>query len=545
MGFRINSHIESLNIHTALLFHNNNVDNALEKLSTGLRINRAADDASGLQIADSLMSQSDTLNQSIKNVHESIGILQIADKAMDEQLKILDTIKVKATQAAQDGQSYETRLALQEDISRLIEELDNIGLTTQYNGKSLLAGSFTDKTFQIGAYSAQDINLTIHSTMSDKIGNTRFETSALIVSAQAVDLVFKYVDGIHDVNLQSVIISNSAGTGVGVLAEVINKNSDRLGKIRAYWNVLSTGAWSVQSGDIKGLKINNILIGDINGIQANDSDGKLVTAINAVKDQTGVEAYIDNRGNINLRSIDGRGILVSASSGLYTVAGIFSSMSHNYGRISLVKYDGRDIIISGNAGFLTKTSATNVFPTYGSSWGFTIGGVTLPWWGGSSGGSSGSSSSNTTTTSYIGNVLKNVSQVTMNLRSIKGEFNSLQSDAIGAFENQNIENFGQTIGTGVTSRKGAMAVMDIVDTSIKDLNEIRSKIGAAQKQLESIVDNISITHSNVKAAESQIRDVDFANEVTKFNKFDLLVKSGNYFLSQSLAVTERVMKILQ
>jgi len=552
MGFRINSRIDTLMIHTAQMFNNKEMEESLSRLSTGLRINKAADDSSGLTIADWLANQSGALHQSIQNVHDTIGMLQIADKAMDEQLKILNTMKIKATQAAQDGQTTETRKALQEDILRLMQELDNIGLTTHYNGKALLGGQFTDKKFQVGAYSFQDLNLTIGSTLSDKIGNTRFETSALIEESQKVDMVFKYIDGIHDVNIESVIISNSAGTGVGVLAEVINKNSQRIGGIRAYWNVLSTGAYAVASGDIDGLKINGVLIGDITDIKANDSDAKLVSAINKLKDQTGVEAYIDNRGHINLRSIDGRGILVTAESGLSEVAGLFSSMTHNYGRITLVKNDGRDILISGNAGFLMATSATNTFPSYpvGGSGSFTWTSVTTYsyWFGGGgsgSSGSSGSSTTNTTTTSYIGDVLKNVSQVTINLRTIRGLFDSLQSDAIGAYENQNIENFGQTIGSGVTSRKGAMAVMDIVDTSIKDLNEIRAKIGATQKQLESIVDNISVTHVNLKAAESQIRETDFAKEVSDFNKFNVLVKAGNFILSQSNTLTQRVMKILQ
>ena len=549
---RINANINALRVHNAMVSNNYLAQESLSKLSTGLRINKAADDASGLQIADSLYSQAGALHQSIKNVNDTIGFLQIADKAMDEQLKILNTIKIKATQAAQDGQTTETRKALQEDIIRLMEELDNISISTSYNSKKLLAGTFIDKKFEIGAYSFQNINVTIHSTLSSKIGNTRFETSALILSAQAVDLVFKYVDGIHDISLESVIISNSAGTGVGVLAEVINKNSNRLGGIRAYWNVLSTGAYAVASGDIKGLKINGVLIGDILDIKANDKDAKLVTAINNVKDQTGVEAYIDNRGHINLRSIDGRGILVSAESGLSEVAGLFSSMTHNYGRISLVKHDGRDILISGNAGFLMATSATNFFPApsngIGGGFSWTSIGTISFWFGGGGGSGSsggGGSSTNTTTTSYIGNVLKNVSQVTLNLRSIRGIFNSLESDAIGAYANQNVENYGITIGSGVGTRIGAMAVMDIVDTAIKDLNNIRVQIGAAQRELFSIIDNISITHSNVKAAESQIRDVDFAKEIAKFHKYSVLSQSGSFVLSQLNTTQSNVLKILQ
>ncbi len=112
-----------------------------------------------------------------------LGILQTADKAMDEQLKILDTIKTKATQAAQDGQSLKTRTMLQADINRLMEELDNIANTTSFNGKQLLSGNFINQEFQIGASSNQTIKATIGATQSSKIGLTRFETGGRISSS--------------------------------------------------------------------------------------------------------------------------------------------------------------------------------------------------------------------------------------------------------------------------------------------------------------------------------------------------------------------------
>ncbi|MFD3130475.1 flagellin, partial [Campylobacter jejuni] len=109
-------------------------------------------------------------------------------KAMDEQLKILDTIKTKATQAAQDGQSTKTRTMLQADINRLMEELDNIANTTAFNGKQLLSGGFTNQEFQIGSSSNQTIKASIGPTQSSKIGVTRFETGSQSVSSGVVGL---------------------------------------------------------------------------------------------------------------------------------------------------------------------------------------------------------------------------------------------------------------------------------------------------------------------------------------------------------------------
>jgi len=215
MGFRINTNIAALNAHNNGVVNNRALDSSLSKLSSGLRINSAADDASGMAIADSLRSQASGLGQAIRNANDGISIVQIADKAMDEQLKILDTIKTKAIQAAQDGQSADSRKALQADISRLMEQLDNIANTTAYNGQQLLSGQFTNKEFQIGAYSNQSVNVSIGATSSDKIGQTRFETGSLITAAGVSTLTFSAVNGGNDVTLESVIISTSAGSGIG------------------------------------------------------------------------------------------------------------------------------------------------------------------------------------------------------------------------------------------------------------------------------------------------------------------------------------------
>ena len=495
MGFRINTNVAALNAHSIGVMNNRELSNSLEKLSSGLRINKAADDASGLAIADSLRSQGNALGQAIRNANDGIGIIQTADKAMDEQIKILDTIKTKATQAAQDGQTAETRKALQQDITKLLEELDNIAGTTSFNGKQLLSGQFTNQQFQIGAYSHTTVNASIAATSSDKIGSTRFETGHTITQADSgVQLVFKAVDGKNDIKLESVAISHSAGTGLGVLAEVINKNSDKTG-VRASYSVLATAQSAIASGNVTGLKINGITIGDIVDIKKNDVDGKLVNAINNVKDQTGVEAFVDSQGKLNLRSIDGRGIEVDGN-GIKSIAGFGVSHVENYGRLTLTRLDARDIIVSG-----TDLSSAGLDA--------------------------------------------NVAQATINLRSLRGSFTADQRSAIGANANTNAENMSNGLAAGVTTLKGAMAVMDIAESAQKMLDAIRSDLGSVQNQLVATINNISVTQVNVKAAESQIRDVDFAAESANFKKYNLLAQSGSYAMSQANAVQQNVMRLLQ
>jgi flagellin len=375
-----------------------------------------------------------------------------------------------------------------------MEELDNIAGTTSFNGQNLLSGQFTNKEFQVGAYSNTTVKASIGATSSDKIGNTRFETGATITAAGTTQLTFKNVDGENDIALESVVISTGAGTGIGVLAETINKNSDKIG-VRATWQVQSTGSAAVGGGDgsngVVSLTINGVKIGNITDIKANDSDGKLVAAINSVKDQTGVEAFIDNRGNLNLRSLDGRGIKVEG--GNLTAAGIASG--ENYGKLTLTRLDARDIIVSGTGAGFSAASAVN--------------------------------------------------EATINLRTIKGKFDSAEALAMGAYANSNVENYGKKLGAGVTTLKGAMAVMDIAESAQKMLDKIRSDLGSVQNQLTSTINNISVTQVNVSAAESQIRDVDFAAESANFNKHNLLAQSGSYAMSQANAVQQNVMRLLQ
>lgn len=519
MAFQVNTNINAMNSHVQATLTQRSMKDSLEKLSSGLRINKAADDASGMTIADSLRSQAGALGQAIRNTNDAMGIIQIADKAMDEQIKILDTIKQKATQAAQDGQTTESRQAIQADIIRLIQGLDYIGNTTTFNGQSLLSGQFTNKEFQVGAYSNESIKASIGSTTSDKIGHVRIETGDQIKEAFEATVRFRQVDGVNDFLLESVKISHSAGTGIGVLSEIINKSSDKTG-IKATWNIISTSDTAIQEGDLEQVSINGLLLGNITGIKANDSDGRLVQAINKVTSDTGVEAYTDNEGRLNLRSTDGRGIRFSAEGGTAieemnggdSISGDWDAPdegSLNYGRLTLVRVDARDIVL---------TDQNDPTGTEFAELGFVDG------------------DPDTT------------AQTTANLRHVMGLFGQDIRSAAGVNFNNLMkqEATDKQLGmqSGVTSLKGAMLTMDIAESAIKQLDKVRSDLGSVQGQMISTVNNISVTQVNVQAAESQIREVDFAAESGNFSKLNILTQSGSYAMSQANAVQQNILRLL-
>ncbi|EPM5391586.1 flagellin A [Campylobacter jejuni] len=572
MGFRINTNIGALNAHANSVVNARELDKSLSRLSSGLRINSAADDASGMAIADSLRSQAATLGQAINNGNDAIGILQTADKAMDEQLKILDTIKTKATQAAQDGQSLKTRTMLQADINRLMEELDNIANTTSFNGKQLLSGNFINQEFQIGASSNQTIKATIGATQSSKIGLTRFETGGRISSSGEVQFTLKNYNGIDDFQFQKVVISTSVGTGLGALAEEINKSADKTG-VRATFTVETRGIAAVRAGTTSDtFAINGVTIGQV-AYEDGDGNGALVAAINSVKDTTGVEASIDANGQLLLTSREGRGIKIDGNIG--GGAFINADMKENYGRLSLVKNDGKDILISGSnlssAGFgatqfISQASVSlreskgrfdaNIADAMGfgsANKGVVLGGyssVSAYMSSAGSGFSSGSGysvgSGKNYSTGFANAIAISAASQLSTVYNVSAGSGFSSGSTLSQFATMKTTAFGVKDETaGVTTLKGAMAVMDIAETAITNLDQIRADIGSVQNQVTSTINNITVTQVNVKAAESQIRDVDFAAESANYSKANILAQSGSYAMAQANSVQQNVLRLLQ
>ena len=490
MGFRINTNIAAMSAHTNASMNNLNINSSLEKLSSGLRINSASDDASGMSIADSLRSQASSLGQAISNANDGISIAKIADKAMDEQIKILDTIKTKAAQAAQDGQNSSSRKTLQADIKRLTEQLDNISSQTSYNGKSLLSGAFTNVNFQVGAYSNETIGMSIGATSSDKIGHTRFETSNMGTATGAATATFTKADG-STIALETVTIGSTAGTGIGVLAEVINKSSNETG-VSASWSLTQTSTAAITSGATTAAIVINGTTVAASGltVQLNDNSGVLVDVINQYKETTGVVASVDERGYLELSSTDGRAIITTGlDSRAAGMAGTFT------GRLTLTAAGAADIQMAMTGAGGTGLATTNT--------------------------------------------------ASLSLRDMMGAISNTDAKAMGAFANANVLGNADDLEAGVSTYAGAQAMMKIAQSAQETLDSIRSNIGSVQNQMQVTVNNISVTQVNVKAAESQIRDVDFAAESANFAKANILAQSGSYAMSQANAVQQNVLRLLQ
>ena len=529
MAFRINTNITALNNHNNARKTDDRLNASLTHLSSGLRINKAADDASGMTIADSLKSQANSLGQAIANGNDAIGIVQTADGAMDEQLQIVDTIRTKAIQAAQDGQSTDSRKALQADISRLMEELDNIAKTTSFNGKQLLNGNFSNQNFQIGAYSNETVQISIGATESSKIGHTRFETSKFMAysasaALQAISVSLSGIDGFpNGYKFQSVTAEELKADGLKAIADRLNGVSDTTG-VRAKVTNSITFSGVIETGTLKGLEINGAKIGDIT-LQAGDQNAVLANSINAVKAQTGVEASVTD-GKLTLTSRDGRAMNVKVNSSMSIAgmqAGKYSEGAVILGNLSLIREDARDIVISVGAG--------------ASMAGFQL----------------AASVSTAAMSEACLNSVGNIATVTLadlntgilkgSVAAAMGYFHAGQF-SVGAGYSTLTDGAADQL-SGVTTYGGAQAMISVAESAQKQLDRIRADIGSVQNQIVATINNISTTQVNVKAAESQIRDVDFASEASNFNKYNLLAQSGSYALSQANTVQQNVMRLLQ
>ena len=578
MGLRINTNVGALRAHNNLYNNTAALDTSLERLSSGLRINWAKDNASGLAIADQLRTQASSLKQAIDNGNEAMSVLTVADKAIEEQVNILDSIKQKAISAAQDGQSTKTRNMLQADIIRLMEELDNIANSTSFNGKQLLSGGYINQEYQIGDRSNTTVKTSIGPTMSSKIGVTRFETGANVTSSGLVNMVIKNYNGVEDFKFAEVTISYSVGTGLGALTEEINRVSDRTG-VRATHTVQTYGVYEIKRGTTsRDFSINGVIIGQIE-YQDADKNGQLVQAINAVKDTTGVEAARDANGKLILNSADGRGIVIGGDPGVGS--GIVAKQRTNFGRLHLVRNNGQDVPISGtgNFGFLSaafvsqqslslrdtkgRIEGNNAdalgFFAYpgGSKYIVTMAqnaAGTLSNWmsqagSGFSAGSGYSIGSGRQYSAHLADKFVFISQDGWSNAYVVSQGSGFSADS-GKSQFAPMKTSADALfiidrTSGVTTLKGAMAVMDVSETAILNLDQTRADIGSAQQQIQSTLNNITVTQVNVKSAESIIRDVDFAEESANFSKYNILAQSGSYAMAQANTSQQYVLQLLQ
>jgi flagellin len=325
MPLIVNSNIPSLNAQRNLTNSVSSMAKSLERLSSGMRINRAGDDAAGLAISETLRAQVRGLDQAARNANDGLSLIGTAEGALNETVNILQRIRELAVQAASDTNSSENRATLQSEVDQLVSEMTRIGNTVQFNGKNLLDGTFNDQTLQIGAFANQTMSFSLTDMRATALGATADVTGTEATDELAAgDLVINGIDiGATTTAMDAVSTQDAASSAISV-AYAINAQSGSTGVKATVGEATWTGSAAGDitainlggSGATNTLKINGEFI--VATVVADDVGGALVDAINAKTNTTGVTAELDGNKDLVLTADDGRNIAIDATAAAAT-----------------------------------------------------------------------------------------------------------------------------------------------------------------------------------------------------------------------------------
>ncbi len=537
---KINTNIASLNAQEAATKTNSLIASSLEKLSTGLKVNKASDDASGLAIADKLRTQATSIGQGIDNGNSAVALIQIADKSMAEQSNILDIVKAKLIQANTDTTSDDGREAIRKDIVKLLEQLDNIAQQTSYNGITLLQDSYDsmqssrELSFQIGGnkddimqssyIQSNTIGLGGGSEAIDQASGS--STRGNIIS-QGLSTIFT-ADGTNAVTLDGYATGTAINVNVsGITSEItFNTSSGTISNVdtntqlilETLANISTTTA--VTGGSVKFTQVS--------------ADGT-ETNLTVAQAQAFTAASGTLKATVKVSDINGNVLgdfSISTSGG---AAGIASAITTNAGTIvngiqaapSFSVSTGTTIDLGGNA--INTLAINSTIDTY------SVGAMTIE-----QSSASGSITFGATAQNLM--IQNNNDQVGEELKLTTGVNND---GATGTIYGGGSLSGLKALQTGQLTKIQADKYQGIVDAALSQMNIYRSDLGSTQNQIESAVRNLMTQETNVKAAESVIRDVDYAEESANFNKNNIISQAGSYAMSQANSVQQNVLRLLQ
>ena len=494
MSSVINTNIASLNAQRNLTSSANSLSTSLQRLSSGLRINSAKDDAAGLAISQRFTSQIKGLDQAVRNANDGISLAQTAEGGLGTAGDLLQRMRELAVQSANGTNSSSDRASLQQEVSQLTQELNRVATTTQFNGQNVLDGSLSATQFQVGANANQTITVGIASAKAADIGN--FSLGVTDASATAINGATTAATTPQANNVQTQTLT-IAGNGQTATASVLAGDSAK--KIAATVNgsTATTGvaATAQTQAQLSGLSATGTLTLNLNGvaisatINSTSDLSALGAAINAQTSSTGVSASV-NGGAVTLKAQDGSDIAIDS----FTNSGA--------GTIAL---DGQDGFTGANTGTQkTLTSGGNNSSTVGGTLHFSS--------------SSGYTIQSNTATAGI----------------FTGAASTQQASALTAISTLDI-----------STVSGANSALSTIDAALSSISSSRAQLGAIQNRFASTISNLSTTSENLNAARSRIQDADFAAETASLTRGQILQQAGTAMLAQANSLPNGVLALLK
>jgi len=497
----ISTNLASLNAQRNLNASQAGLQTALQRLSSGLRINSARDDAAGLAISQRFTSQINGLNQAVRNANDGISLAQTAEGALQESGNILQRIRQLAIQSANDSNSAGDRKALQAEVSQLTSELNRIANTTTFNGKKILDGSFSGQKFQVGADANQTINVTISDARATALGNYSYaSTNTTAGESLAVATTAGAALAANNFNTQALTINGSLGQTT-ILAATLADGSTARTIATEVNNVTGSTGVTAQARTTATLGTASAAgTFTFNLYGQNTSAIQVSATITSTSDLTAIRDAINAQTGLTGITAEGTGA-----------------------SLSLVQAEGYNISIEG----LTATGSATLNLTGSEGAAQTIG------------VSAGADSST------VGGT------VTFNSENAFTVSSSIAGSAGGLFTAGAAAGAGATgalaaVGSvTIATQTGANSAISVLDAAIQKLNSIRADLGAVQNRFGSTISNLETTSENLDAARSRVRDADFAAETAALTRGQILQQAGTAILAQANALPNGVLSLLR
>lgn len=520
MSQSINTNIAALNAQRNLTHSQKGLSLSLQRLSTGLRINSARDDAAGLAISERFSSQIRGLDQASRNANDAISLAQVAEGALEVTTANLQRVRELAVQSANATNTAADRAALQKEVAQLVAEIERTATSTQFNGVNLLDGSFAAQQFQVGANAGQTISVSIGDARIDQLGSIVNSTSSATNSSTVVTgstgtgsyfanaTTYTGVNGTAsdgtNISINGTQINASAAyagqnaltqddASAFALAAAINASgvtgvtatasaSHSLENIGGGAGLRFVGAGTTQNYS---LSINTVEVytqGFAGTGVTSHSTATIANAINEHTGETGVTASVDKNLDLILTSSDGSNIVVSESMNQGGGSGVITSL-FGFGNWA-------------GPGTGTGTYTYRAAITLESSDGISI-------------------DSGFDILGYSSGELSDTNP-NVNLRTLDIS----------------------------TAAAASMAIMQ-VDAALTEINSSRATLGAVQSRFESTMSNLAISTENLSAARSRIMDTDFAVETANLTRAQILQQAGTSIMAQANSLPRNVLSLLQ
>ena len=482
----INTNVSSIQAQNSLRINSLQQTKSMERLSSGVRINTAKDDAAGLAIATRMTANIRGVDAAVRNANDGISLTQTAEGALSQIGDSLQRIRELAVQSSNSGNNASDRAAMNNEASQLIAEIDRVASNSSFNSINLLDGTYTSQALQVGVgNSASDrMVISIASAKSSALGVGANSSYASSVAGTLVVTAGALTSGELSINAYQVGASVSDGVSFAnadasgiAKAAAINAVSGQTGVIATVGSTSIAGTVATDFGaTIAGdVLINGVDIGAIGAATAaGDRGTQTAAAVNSKTSQTGVTATVSSAGVVTLAAADGRNITVTATAAGYTSAGLGASAA------------------------TTSYTSTLSLSTSGSA------GITL-------GGTTGLSAVNMSVTAVVATSAAGAGVSSLNL-------------------------------TTVTGSQTALATLD---RAINTITDSRASMGAYQNRLTASISNLETSSINLQASRSRIMDTDYAKESTSLAKSQIIAQAATAMLAQANQAQQSVLALLK